>query len=244
MNHLLLLGLLLNSFVFNCLAGDVTVLTKDNFDSIALDSKKDVLVEFFAPWCGHCKRLAPVYEKVAETFRNDPNCVVANVDADEAANRPLSEKYGISGFPTIKFFPKDNKDGEEYDGGRDEQDFIDFLNKKCKLNRRAGGALNEMEGRIDKFDGFAKKFMKEVANRDDILKEATNAAESEEDPKAAKYYVKVMQKILEKGDKYPNTESDRLERVLSGQISSSKVDGMYRRKNVLAQFKVPGKEEL
>ncbi|XP_065064958.1 uncharacterized protein LOC135691119 [Rhopilema esculentum] len=232
------------AFISACLAGDVAELTASNFDAVALDPNKDVLVEFFAPWCGHCKRLAPVYEKVAQTFKNDKNCVVASVDADDSVNRPLSEKYGISGFPTIKFFPKDNKDGEEYNGGRDEQDLIDFLNKKCKLHRRAGGALNEMEGRIDKFDELAKRFMTEIAKRDDIVKEATAAVDGEADQKAAQYYVRVMQKILEKGDSYPKTESERLERMLSGQMSSTKVDGVYRRKNVLDQFVVAVKEEL
>jgi len=244
MDLLRLVLLTLFGIASKCIAGDVTVLTSDNFDSIALNPKKDVLVEFFAPWCGHCKRLAPVYEKVAGTFKNDANCVVASVDADDAQNRPLSEKYSISGFPTIKFFPKDNKDGEEYNGGRDEQDFIDFLNEKCKLNRRAGGLLNEMEGRISKFDDLAKTFMKEVGNREKILKEATAIAETEEQSKTAAYYIKVMQKVLDKGDSYPSTELSRLDRMLSGQMSSTQVDGIYKRKNVLAQFQLPEKEEL
>lgn len=228
----------------SCYASDVVDLTASNFDSIALDSKKDVLVEFYAPWCGHCKRLTPIYEKVAESFKSDHNCVVAKVDADNSENRPLSEKYGISGFPTIKFFPKDNKDGVEYDGGRDEQDFVDFLNKKCKLNRRLGGSLNEQEGRIEKFDELVKKFMSDKAGRDSILAEATAAVEGQEDEKAAKYYIKVMQKIQEKGDDYPANEVQRLERMLGGQMSSKQVDSAHRRKNVLSQFTPAAKEEL
>jgi len=63
---------------------------------------KNVLVEFYAPWCGHCKHLAPVYEKVAATFKNEPECIVANIDADHY--KGISSKYGVSGFPTLKFF--------------------------------------------------------------------------------------------------------------------------------------------
>jgi len=230
--------------VSSCFASDVVDLTSANFDKTVLDSNKDVLVEFYAPWCGHCKSLAPVYEKVAETYKNDHNCIVAKVDADNAENRPLSEKYGISGFPTIKFFPKGNKDGEEYSGGRGEQDFVDFLNSKCKLNRRVGGGLNEMEGRIEKFDELAKKFLADKAGRDAIISEAQSAVEGQEDEKAAKYYVKVMQKMQEKGDDYANTESQRIERMLGGQMSSKQVDNANRRLNVLSQFKPAAKEEL
>jgi len=51
----------------------VTVLTAATFENDVLNSKKSALVEFFAPWCGHCKNLAPTYEKVAKTFVNDKN---------------------------------------------------------------------------------------------------------------------------------------------------------------------------
>ena len=46
----------------------VVTLTDDNFSSVVTDSDADVMVEFYAPWCGHCKHLAPVYKNVAATF--------------------------------------------------------------------------------------------------------------------------------------------------------------------------------
>ena len=53
----------------------------------------------------------------------------------------LYYRYGISGFPTLKFFPKGNKDGEDYDGGRDVDDFVSFINEKSGTNRDAKGQL-------------------------------------------------------------------------------------------------------
>lgn len=50
-------------------------------------------------------------------------------------------RYGISGFPTLKFFPKGNKDGEDYEGGRDVDDFVNFINEKAGTNRDAKGHL-------------------------------------------------------------------------------------------------------
>ena len=53
-----------------------------DFDSVVLDSSKDVLVEFYAPWCGHCKRLAPDYEKVAQAFVHEAGVAIVKIDCD------------------------------------------------------------------------------------------------------------------------------------------------------------------
>ncbi|KAG4944172.1 hypothetical protein JHK85_048818 [Glycine max] len=69
---------------------NVVVLTSKNFNEVVLDETKDVLVEFYAPWCGHCKSLAPTYEKVATTFKLEEDVVIANLDADKY--KDLAEK--------------------------------------------------------------------------------------------------------------------------------------------------------
>ena len=53
----------------------VVELNDRNFDRIVMDPTKDVLVEFYAPWCGHCKNLAPIYERVAKVFKSDKDRV-------------------------------------------------------------------------------------------------------------------------------------------------------------------------
>lgn len=50
-----------------------------------------------------------------------------------------SFRFGVSGFPTIKFYSKTNKEGEAYNGGRDTESFIKYLNEKCGISRVAGG---------------------------------------------------------------------------------------------------------
>ena len=61
--------------------------------------------------CGHCKRLAPAYEAVGKAFDNSNDIVIAKVNAD--ADKSLSSRFGVRGFPTLKFFPKGSTDPEE-----------------------------------------------------------------------------------------------------------------------------------
>lgn len=230
----MLLVLILSLFVYVINGEDVKVLTKENFDDIALDKSKDVLVEFYAPWCGHCKALEPTYEKVAKTFENEKNCVVAKVDADQ--EKDLGSRFGVSGFPTIKFFPRNNKEGEEYEGGRDEQEFIDFLNKRCGTNRISGGGIDAEAGRVEEFDQIAEKFMKDPtsATRDALI---TEIEKSSEDQKAGAYYIKVMKKVVDKSESFLHTEIARLEKILGGHMAADKRDQMFKRKNILNVFK-------
>jgi protein disulfide-isomerase A6 len=93
---------------------DVVELTPANFDEKVLKSDGLWLVEFYAPWCGHCKSLAPEWKKAAKALKGSVK--IAAVDADK--HRELGTKFGVSGFPTIKVFGADKTKPTEYDGGR------------------------------------------------------------------------------------------------------------------------------
>lgn len=215
----------------------VVILNSDNFDEIVLDETKDVLVEFYAPWCGHCKSLAPIYEKVAAAFRTEGDVVIANLDADN--HKDLAEKYGVSGYPTLKFFPKNNKAGEDYDGGRDLDDFVTFINGKCGTSRDGKGQLTSEAGKVAALDNLVKEFVS--AGNDE--KKAVVARLEEEVEKlegsTAKYgkiYLKAAKTSLDKGADYAKNEIQRLERMLAKAISPVKADEFTLKKNILSAF--------
>merc|ERR1712110_254684 len=83
-------------------AKGVKVLVGTNFEEVALNKEKDVLVEFYAPWCGHCKKLAPVWDELGEAFETNPDVVIAKMDSTANEVNDVT----VRGFPTIKFFPK------------------------------------------------------------------------------------------------------------------------------------------
>ncbi|ESR57697.1 protein disulfide-isomerase like 2-1 [Citrus sinensis] len=216
---------------------NVVVLTADNFDEIVLDKSKDVLVEFYAPWCGHCKNLAPTYEKVAAAFTLEDDVVVANLDADKY--KDLAEKYGVSGFPTLKFFPKGNKDGEEYGGGRDLEDFVSFINEKCGTSRDGKGQLTSTAGIVASLDALVKEFV--AASGDEkkaVFSKIERGVEVLEGSTArhGKIYLKVAKNYMDKGSDYAKKEIDRLQRMLDKSISAAKADEFVLKKNILSTF--------
>ncbi|MCD6386000.1 thioredoxin [Candidatus Sumerlaeota bacterium] len=87
------------------MGGEIIVLTEENFDEEITKSEIPVLVDFWAPWCGPCRTLAPILEEIAEEFKG--RLKIGKVNVDE--NLRLSQKYSIQSIPTLIIF----KDGKE-----------------------------------------------------------------------------------------------------------------------------------
>uniref|UniRef100_A0A8C3AP57 Protein disulfide-isomerase A6 n=1 Tax=Cyclopterus lumpus TaxID=8103 RepID=A0A8C3AP57_CYCLU len=103
---------------------DVVELTDDNFDKLVLESDGVWLVEFFAPWCGHCKSLEPEWAAAASAVNEQTKGKVRLGAMDATVHQAVSGRYGIRGFPTIKIFRK-GEEPEDYQGGRTRGDIIE-----------------------------------------------------------------------------------------------------------------------
>ncbi|KAG1663666.1 Protein disulfide-isomerase A6 [Nymphon striatum] len=100
---------------------DVIQLTSSNFDSQVLNSDDLWIIEFYAPWCGHCKSLAPEYKKAAKALKGIVK--IASVDCDQ--HRDIGGRFGVRGFPTIKVFSSNKNSPADYSGPRTADGIID-----------------------------------------------------------------------------------------------------------------------
>nr|BAN42363.1 protein disulfide isomerase, putative [Entamoeba invadens] len=208
-------------------ASNVVVVTDDTFDTIVMDPTKNVFVKFYAPWCGHCKALAPKYVELSKMYAGEDDFIMAEVDC--TVNTKVCGKYEVHGYPTLKSFPKATKTGIAYEGNREVKDFVAYFNTNYGYDRDETGKVGKTAGRIAELDDLAKTFLK-AENKEELIKKAMETVGSN-------YYVKVMKRIVEKGEGYIKTEKERIEKMLSGSnLKAKKVDDFNKNLNVLEAF--------
>ncbi|XP_028419878.1 protein disulfide-isomerase A2 [Perca flavescens] len=137
--------------------GPVKVLVGKNFESVALDPTKNVFVEFYAPWCGHCKELTPIWEQLGEKYADKDDIIIAKMDS--TANEV--ESIAIQGFPTLKYFPAGGKEVVDYTGNRDLETLSKFLDNGGVLPE--GGSDEEEDEDDEEGDGVVDEVADESA---------------------------------------------------------------------------------
>lgn len=174
----------------------VVTLTAENFNGIVL-GEKAALVEFYAPWCGHCKSLAPKYEELAKIFSGDKEVVIAKVDATEEEG--LATRFGIEGYPTLKFFAAGAAEPINYEGERELNTLVDFINDNVGTQRNLDGTLKATAGLVKELDEL-------LASADYVINEslvaslkdtASSLASTQQVP--AKIYITIAEKIASQG---------------------------------------------
>ncbi|CAG9321154.1 unnamed protein product [Blepharisma stoltei] len=111
---------------------NIKILVASTFEDIVYNSSLNVLVQFHAPWCGHCRTLTPEFKKVAERFSGTESIAVAMLDA----TKNEIPGHEITKFPTIKYFTTENKEGIEYNGSRDAESIIEFIKNNTPTQKQ------------------------------------------------------------------------------------------------------------
>jgi len=109
-------------------SANVLILTDANFEE-TLQKHEYVLVKFYAPWCGHCKHLAPEYAKAADALQEQGSkTALANLDA--TVEKATAAKFNIRGYPTLILF-KNGQEQEKYSGARTAEAIAAFMQEKA-----------------------------------------------------------------------------------------------------------------
>jgi len=195
---------------------DVIILTDSTFDK-AIAKYDYLLVLFYAPWCGHCKKFHPEYEKAAKTLRKE-NLYLSKVDA--TVEKKLAERFEIQGFPTVKLFIK----GEdiEYTGGRKEQEVINWMRKKTGPATKVIQNAEEIDKLKKDNDVVLVYFGKEKKELDEFIKVARKNedfpfANVENEDIAKKFGIKMGTVVM-----FRNFEEGKKE--LTGDLTSKKIE--------------------
>ncbi|CAH8617244.1 unnamed protein product [Schistosoma rodhaini] len=141
---------------------DVLVLNKKNFDDV-IKTNKFVLVEFYAPWCGHCKALAPEYSAAAKKLKEKGSLIkLAKVDA--TVEEELAFKHGVKGYPTLKFFR--NEQPIDFGGERDSDAIVNWCLRKSKPSVEYIDSIDSCKQFIDKANIAILGFIKDTDSLD------------------------------------------------------------------------------
>jgi len=215
-------------------ATKVVTLDPSNFDAVTKGSDKTIFVEFYAPWCGHCKHLTPDWEKLAVAFQNEPKVIIAKVDAD--AHKDLGSRFGVTGFPTLKWFGKGTTDKpDDFSGGRSLTELVTAVNSRAGTKRADDGSYAPDVGRVAALDDLAELFMAKKGDRSSLIAKAEKEAKGNEN---GAWYIKFMNAIQKKGDDWVSQEESRLKGYIADKKADSKrLDDFSIRLNVLQAFK-------
>mmetsp|Transcript_31755 Transcript_31755/g.66570 ORF Transcript_31755/g.66570 Transcript_31755/m.66570 type:complete len:219 (+) Transcript_31755:243-899(+) len=198
-------------------------LTPANYD--AETAGKSVFLKFFAPWCGHCKKLKPDWDKLMDEFAGSASQLVADVDCT-AGGKPLCDANGVKGYPTLKW--GDPSDLQDYQGGRSLDDLKKFATENLK-------PLCSVKN-IDLCDADKKAEIEKYQSMDTAALLAAVVAEEKKLEAAEEFFKSEVQKLQET---YTKLSEDK-----EKTIADVKASGLGLMKSVMKSASASGNDEL
>merc|ERR1711963_1041574 len=167
--------LILLALVALSAASDVQVWDDDNFGS-NIGEHVITLVKFYAPWCGHCKKMAPEFDKASTILKaNDPPVTLVKVDCT-AEGKATCSKHGVSGYPTLKIFRGDSSSSEDYNGPRESDGIVKYMRTKAGPTSKELLTIADLDKFKDNFDHSIVGFFSDESS--DLYKKFKAVADS------------------------------------------------------------------
>lgn len=179
--------------------------------------------------------MAPKYEKLGQIFAGESDVVIAKVDATEDGS--LADKFGVQGYPTLKYFPAHSTEPEDYNEAREVEALVAFINRKTGTQRAADGSLLPSAGRLAALDAILSQANFVVTSA--VEKQLSEAAAqvSDASKQAAKLYLSFANKIVSKGAAYVEKELARIAKMsASASIKPEAKAAFQLKQNILRAF--------
>jgi len=175
--------------------GGAKELTPSNFDDVVFNSGKGAFIKFLAPWWGHCKKLKPDWDRLAKSV-DKSTVTVVDVDCT-AGGEPLCQKYGIKGYPTLKYSSPGSKKLKDYQGGRGYGDLKSFVDRtfKASCDVKTQKGCNPQEKRY--LEKVGEKSLEELAEEKKVKSDELKKIQAEK-KKTEKEHKEVMKKFKKK----------------------------------------------
>jgi len=119
-----------------------SLLDEETFDRAVFAPGVSTLIKFFAPWCGHCKALAPKWDVIAKEFEDSSSVLFAEVDCTSPGGESLCTKYGVEGYPTLKYIQEGDSEPQNIELNDLE---LETLRSIAMQNLRPGCSLEHMD---------------------------------------------------------------------------------------------------
>jgi endoplasmic reticulum protein 29 len=230
----------------NCETKGALALDSITFDKI-LPKFRATLVKFDTSYPYGEKQ--DEFVKVANDLKSTPDILLAEVgvrDYGEKENQDLADRYGVKkdDFPALKLFLNGKVDNP-----------ITYTDKDFKADniknflKQKSGIKILLEGCLEQFDAIAEKFGSESASKEQLNKLLTdaktkaNGLTKENEKKSANIYVKIMEKVIERGVIFFESEKERVKNILSGKVSDAKKKELQGRLNIIESFILPKAEK-
>ena len=193
-------------------------------------------MEFYAPWCGHCKALTPAYKELGAAIAKDPklNARVAIAKANADEHREIGERFEVRGFPTLKWFPRGRpSEPIPYDGPRSAEAMLIWIKKQLDADTAFA--------RVPELAEIAQLFFNGEIDADKALADSKAALEklADDAKENGALYISYIEKAKAKGGReYIEKELARLQKISNGgKMSPAKIFEVTRKVSVLDSFR-------